>query len=102
MGMNPDQSPLDIIYDAATNHIEDLVLIAPGHVFLNLLKAVGYLAGIISIMGIIIMLYFTRHPQRSAELKEAFVHKLFLVFLLSSIVFIFNLMFSVFNGIFMG
>lgn len=86
--------PMEIIYNSGMNKVANYEgLYLPEIAFL--LQVTGILACIISISWCLIKLLFEHSPQQVAEEKAEITHRFYILLLLGSVVFLFNLVFSI-------
>lgn len=93
------RDPFNIIYDKSTNIVESIEGFHFAD-FFYLIKSFGIIGGLLSIGATLLAILYVERSDAVADKKKDIEHKLFVLFLLFSLVTIFNVMKEVFDNIF--
>lgn len=99
MNISGTESPIGILYDSNQDKVGYLYFLGGGTIP-DIIKGVGYFLAAISIMGLIICIFLERNPNALTEHKRAIAHKLYIVFLISSITTLMDLVLTICRNIF--
>ena len=91
--------PLDIIYDNSMNIVESIEGFNFAD-FFYLIKSFGVLGGLLSIGATLLTMLYVERTDAVADKKKDIEHKLFVLFLIFSLITLFNVMKEVFDTIF--
>lgn len=94
-----ERDPFDIIYNNTTNIVESIEGFNLAD-FFYLIKSVGVIGGLLSIGVTLLAILFVDRSDAAADKKKDIEHKLFILFIIFSLITIFNVMKDVFDLLF--
>jgi len=94
------RDPFDIIYNNTENIVESIEGFNFAD-FFYLIKSFGVIGGLLAIGATLLVMLYVERSDALADKKKDIEHKLFVLFLIFSLITIFNVMKEVFDNMFM-